>query len=138
MTMETTPNNDRSASRERGMAKMEEVYGFTVDPDTIAGGYVALTVDHLFGEVWTRPGLDVRDRRMITIGVLAAMGLPHLLEIQFTSALLRDELTEDQVREIVVHLAHYVGWPMSTGVNEAAEKVIGRRAKQRAAEGNEG
>ena len=75
---------------------------------------------------------------MITIGVLAAMGLPHLLEIQFTSALLRDELTEDQVREIVVHLAHYVGWPMSTGVNEAAEKVIGRRAKQRAAEGNEG
>ena len=40
----------------------------------------------------------------------------------------REELTEHQVREIVVHLAHYVGWPLSTGANAAAEKVIAARA----------
>jgi 4-carboxymuconolactone decarboxylase len=109
------------------MAKMEEVYGFSVDPDVIPGGYVDVTVDHLFGSVWTRPGLDVRDRRMVTIGVLAALGQPQLLEIQFQSALDRGELDEHQVRELIVHLAHYVGWPLSTGANEAAEKVIARR-----------
>ena len=56
------------------MAKMQEVYGFTVDPDDVAGHFVAFTVDHLFGDVWSRPGLRVRDRRLMTIGVLAALG----------------------------------------------------------------
>jgi 4-carboxymuconolactone decarboxylase len=109
------------------MAKMQEVYGFSVDPDQVAGPYVDFTVDHLFGEVWTRPELDIRDRRLMTIGVLAALGQSQLVEIQFTSALDRGELTEDQVRETVVHLAHYIGWPLSTGVNAVAEKVIAKR-----------
>ena len=81
------------------MAKMQEVYGFSVDPDQIAGPYVDFTVDHLFGEVWTRSALDIRDRRLMTIGVLAALGQPQLVEIQFRSALERGELTEEQVRE---------------------------------------
>ena len=118
-----------TGARAAGMAKMEEVYGFSVDPDTIAGPYVDVTVDHLFGAVWTREALDTRDRRMLTIGVLAALGQANLLEIQFRSALQREELTEEQVREIVLHLAHYIGWPLSTGVNAAAEKIIVERAK---------
>ena len=116
-------------ARAAGMAKMDEVYGFSVDPDAIAGPYVDVTVDHLFGAIWTRQALDTRDRRMLTIGVLAALGQASLLEIQFRSALQRQELTEEQVREVVLHLAHYVGWPLSTGVNSAAEKVIAERAK---------
>ena len=87
--------------RAQGMAKMEEVYGFSVDPDQIAGPYVDFTVDHLFGDVWTRPELDIRDRRLMTIGVLAALGQSQLVEIQFQSALDRGELTEEQVRETV-------------------------------------
>ena len=118
-----------TGARAAGMAKMDEVYGFSVDPDVIAGPYVDVTVDHLFGAIWTREALDTRDRRMLTIGVLAALGQADLLEIQFRSALLREELTEEQVREIVLHLAHYIGWPLSTGVNAAAEKVIAARAK---------
>ena len=116
-------------ARAAGLAKMDEVYGFSVDPDTIAGPYVDVTVDHLFGAIWTREALDTRDRRMLTIGVLAALGQANLLEIQFRSALQREELTEEQVREIVLHLAHYVGWPLSTGANAAAEKVIAARAQ---------
>ncbi len=120
--------------RAAGMAKMDEVYGFSVDPDAIAGPYVDVTVDHLFGTIWTREALDVRDRRMLTIGVLAALGQANLLEIQFRAALERGELTEEQVREVVLHLAHYIGWPLSTGVNAAAEKVIAERAKAAAAD----
>jgi len=71
----------------------------------------------------------MRDRRMLTIGVLAALGQANLLEIQFRSALQREEMTEEQVREVILHLAHYVGWPLSTGANAAAEKVIAERAK---------
>jgi 4-carboxymuconolactone decarboxylase len=111
------------------MAKMQEVYGFSVDPDQVPGPYVDFTVDHLFGEVWTRAALDIRDRRLMTLGVLAALGQPQLVEIQFSSALERGELTVEQVRECVVHLTHYIGWPLSTGVNEVAERVIARREK---------
>ncbi len=113
--------------RTRGMAKMEEVYGFSVDPDNLESPYVAFTVDHLFGTVWTRDALDIRDRRLTTIGVLAALGQSALIEIQFVSALERGELTEEQVRELVLHLTHYIGWPLSTSLNEVAERVIARR-----------
>jgi 4-carboxymuconolactone decarboxylase len=121
----TTPEDRRTA----GIAKMEEVYGFSVDPDTLPGPYAAMTVDHLFGAVWTREALNIRDRRLLTMGVLAALGKGDLLDIQFNSALEREELTEEQVREIVLHLTHYIGWPLSTGMNQAAEQVIGRRKK---------
>jgi len=49
--------------RAAGMAKMDEVYGFSVDPDTIAGPYVDVTVDHLFGSIWT-----VRRSTSATVG----------------------------------------------------------------------
>ncbi len=117
---------------------MQEVYGFSVDPDTIPGRYAAMTVDHLFGSVWTSDELDVRDRRLMTIGVLAALGKTDLLDIQFDCALERDELTVDQLREVVVHLTHYIGWPMSTGMNQSAENVIaaGRGARLRRRRGD--
>ncbi len=118
------PDDQRAA----GMAKMQEVYGFTVDPADLPGRYTAITVDHLFGSVWTDDTLDLRQRRLLTIGVLAAQDKPELLEIQFDSALERGELTVDEVREVVVHLTHYVGWPISTGISGAAETIIRRRA----------
>ena len=123
----SAPIDDGRTARERGMAKMQEVYGFSYDPADVEGPFVDVTVDHLFGDIWTREGLDVRERRMLTIGALAALGLGNLLEIQFTSALANGEFTEDQVREIVLHLTHYVGWPLATSMNAAAEKVIAQR-----------
>jgi len=124
---------DAHDARTAGMAKMQEVYGFTVDPDDMEGPYVDVTVDHLFGAIWTREALGVRDRRLATIGVIAAQGVPDLLEVQFDAALERGELTEEQVRELVLHLTHYVGWPLSTGMSGAAERVIARRRKAAAA-----
>lgn len=117
------PRPDRST----GLDKMQAVYNFRVDPDAMEGDFVAYTVDHLFGDVWARPGLDIPQRRLLTIGVLAALGQTDLLDVQFQSALDNGELTEDQVREVVLHLAHYVGWPLATGANAAAERVIARR-----------
>lgn len=119
------PRPDRAT----GMQKMQEVYNFSVDPEAVEGDFVAYTVDHLFGDVWNRPGLELLQRRLLTIGVLAALGRTELLDVQFQSALDNGELDVNQVREVVVHLTHYVGWPLATGVNEAAERVIARRGK---------
>lgn len=117
------PRPDRAG----GLDKMQAVYNFRVDPEEVPGDFVAYTVDHLFGDVWARPGLEILERRLLTIGVLAALGQTDLLDVQFQSALQNGELTESQVREVVLHLTHYVGWPLATGVNAAAERVIARR-----------
>ena len=118
-----------SPDRKRGLERMQAVYNFSGDPDAGPGDFLAYTVDHLFGDVWSRPALDTVQRRLVTIGVLAAQGQPDLLDIQFAAALDNGELTEEQVRELIIHLAHYVGWPLAAGANNAAERVIARRQK---------
>lgn len=123
------PRRPPRPNRTTGMQKMQEVYNFSVDPEAVEGDFVAYTVDHLFGDVWNRPGLELLQRRLLTIGVLAALGRTELLDVQFQSTLDNGELDEDQVREVVIHLTHYVGWPLATGVSEAAERVIARRRK---------
>lgn len=127
------PRRPPAPDRQRGMDRMQEVYGFNGDPDVGPGDFLAYTVDHLFGDVWSRPGLDVLARRLLAIGVLAAQGQPDLLDIQFGAALANGELDEHQVREVVIHLAHYVGWPLGAGVNNAAERSIAQHRKRQAA-----
>lgn len=113
-----------SERRERGLRVLGEVYaadlGITGDKDP----YQEITVDHLFADVWTRPGLSIAERRMLVIGVVAALGRADLAELQFSSALARSELTPEQVDEIVVHLTHYVGWPQGSAINDAAQRAI--------------
>lgn len=118
-----------SPDRSRGRQRMEDVYGFSADPDSSQGDFMAYTVDHLFGDVWSRPGLDVGTRRLLTIGVLAAQGQHDLLRVQFDAALSNGEMTESQLRELIIHLAHYAGWPLAAGANNAAEAAIAHRSK---------
>ena len=101
-----TATEPSRGTRQAGIDKMVEVYGFAVDPEQIPGDFVDETVDHLFAQVWGDGALNIRDRRLLTIGVLAGLGQPKLLEIQFSSALSKNELTIDQARKLVVHLAH--------------------------------
>ena len=114
-------------SRERGLAKMNEVYGWSM-PD-LPGDFFAVTADHLFGEIWTRPGLDIAQRRLMLIGALAATGKHDILDIQLDSAYRLGELDDTALREIVIFLAHYLGWPTAATLNTQVEKLI---AKHRA------
>ena len=47
--------------RRKGLAKMNEVYAWEMSD--MPGDFFALTVDHLFGDIWSRPGLSMRDKR---------------------------------------------------------------------------
>ena len=97
---------------ERGAEVMGRVYGEAV-PVPPAGNmdFADLMVEHLFGDVWGREGLSIRDRRLITMGVIAATGGADTFVIQVRAALANGELTPDQVREILIHLAPYAGYP---------------------------
>ena len=109
--------------RERGMQTMGEVYAWGQVPD-VPGAFFGVTAEHLFGDIWTREGLTVRERRLMLLGVIAALGETAVLAVQLDAALAREELTPDQLREIAVFLAHYVGWPRAAAFNNVVEDRI--------------
>jgi 4-carboxymuconolactone decarboxylase len=114
--------------RQRGLDMMKQVYGWDM-PD-LPGDYFATTVDHLFADMWTRPGLSLRDRRLLVLGVIAALGIDNLAEVQVRAALGNGELDEDQLREVALFVTHYVGWPLGSQLNTVVEKVIAARVKE--------
>jgi 4-carboxymuconolactone decarboxylase len=115
-----------SGDTELGLKMMDEVYGagFTENLPAERTPMLEKTVDHLFGEIWSRPGLSVRDRRLLVIGATAALGRADLIEIQVRGALANDELSADELREAVLHLQYYVGWGNGTQVNNGVEAAL--------------
>ena len=113
--------------RRKGLAKMNEVYGWEM-PD-MPGDFFALTADHLFADIWSRPELSMRDKRLITLSVVTALGLPDLAEIQVNAALHNGEISPAELRAMAVFITHYVGFPLGSTFNSVVEKVIARRAK---------
>ena len=107
-----------------GLDKMNEVYGWQM-PD-LPGDFFAVTRDHLFGEIWNRPGLSTEQRRLLLIGALAATGQNDILDIQLDSAFRLGELDDTALREIVIFLAHYLGWPRAATLNTHVEKLLAK------------
>ena len=119
-------------TRERGLETMSRVYGWSVQNGP--GDFFRYTVDHLFADIWNRPGLEIRDRRLLLLGLLAAQGLEDIAEIQVTAALHNEEFSGAQLREIAVFLTHYVGWPLGTRFARMVEKIAGKHERAKATE----
>ena len=121
------PSMDSGEIRRRGLEKMKEVYGWEMLD--LPGDYFALTADHLFADIWSRPGLSMRDKRLVTLSVVTALGLSDLAEIQVTAALHNQEMTEAELREMAIFITHYVGFPLGSTFNSVVEKVIAKRTQ---------
>lgn len=132
--MSTGKFDDLPEQRRRGLEKMEEVYGF--DMTDGAGDFFGYTADHLFADIWKRPGLSDRDRRLLLIGLLSGTGGADVLGIQIPAAYANGELDDTALREIVIFLCHYAGWPNGARLNSVVEATIAKaaRAKARAEE----
>lgn len=121
--------------RKQGLEKMNEVYGWEM-PDVQGDPFFDLTVEHLFGTIWTRPGLSMREKRMMTLTVVTAVGNADLAEIQANAALANGELTVEELKEMAVFLTHYLGFPLGSKLDGVVSKVAAKRRK--AAERGEG
>lgn len=114
--------------RRKGLEKMNEVYGWEM-PNIEGDPFFDLTVDHLFGTIWNRPGLSMRDKRIMTLTAVAALGNDALAEIQANAALHNEELTGDELKEMAVFLTQYLGFPLGSKLDGAVSKVIKKRKK---------
>jgi 4-carboxymuconolactone decarboxylase len=75
-------------------------------------------------DIWCRPGLEDRDRRLLLIGLLAGTQQHDVLRIQVPAALGNGELSADELREVVILLAHYAGWPTGAALHTIVEGAI--------------
>jgi 4-carboxymuconolactone decarboxylase len=131
MTTDPPPADAGRADRHAaGLAKMKEVYGWDEVGDA-PGDFFAMTVEHLFGEVWSREALTLRDRRLLLIGLLVGLGEFDVVDLQVGSGLGVGDLDADDVREIVVFLSHYAGWPRGAKLNTIVEGQLARRERDR-------
>jgi 4-carboxymuconolactone decarboxylase len=118
-----------SESYDSGMRVRREVLGDSHVDRAIerTTGFTAAFQDFItryaWGEIWTRPGLDRKTRSCITLTALVALG--HLEELKLhVRAALRNGLTQDEIKEVLLQSAIYCGVPAANAAFAAAQSVL--------------
>lgn len=81
-------------------------------------------IEHGWGVVWQREGLDFKTRSIITVAMLTALGRTHELTAHVRGAL-NNGVTPAELQEIFIHASAYCGFPAAIEAFRAAEKVVG-------------
>lgn len=89
----------------------------------IAPKLVELTEQVVFGDIWERPGLSKRDRSLITVATLVALNRTEQLPGHLKRAL-SNGVTQDELIELITHLAFYSGWPTAVSAANLAKEVF--------------
>ena len=71
----------------------------------------------------------MRDKRLMTLTVVTAVGNSDLAEIQANAALANGEMTETELKEMAIFLTHYLGFPLGSKLDGVVSSVIKKRKK---------
>jgi 4-carboxymuconolactone decarboxylase len=114
---------------ERGMKVRREVLGDEHVDRAVArtsqftADFQDLITRYAWGEIWTRPGLDRKTRSCMTLTALVALN--HLEELgMHVRAALRNGLTPDEIKEVLLHSAIYCGVPAANAAFAVAQRVL--------------
>ena len=88
-----------------------------------APALVHFTDDVLFGEVWPRTELSTRERSLVTVASLTTSGSTAQLGHHLSRAL-DNGATEEELKEVITHLAFYAGWPKAMSAMTVAREVF--------------
>jgi 4-carboxymuconolactone decarboxylase len=83
----------------------------------------SLTDETLFGDIWARSELSPRDRSLITVAALITNGSTEQLSGHLARAR-ENALTDEELKEVIVHLAFYAGWPRAMFAIGVAKTVL--------------
>ena len=110
-------------SKERGLEIIETLFKRAPASDDVNADLMELSVKHLFGDVWSRSQLSLRDREMITLAVLAAGGWERQLRVHIVGAL-NAGLSKEEITETFTHIAYYAGYPAGFTALAVAREVF--------------
>jgi len=116
-------------TRTQGLGVLKEMMpGIPDDVTSLRDGGVAddlgdLSLDHVFGALWTRPGLDRRSRSLVTLGALITLRASDELKVHFRIAL-NNGLTLQEIEEVIYHMTGYAGYPAALSARKVAREVL--------------
>lgn len=100
----------------------------TAPRDAFGSEMSRLAFENAYVQLWTRPGLGLKERSLITIAMLIALGNEKELAVHIASGL-RNGLTPQELEEVIYHSSAYVGFPRASDALSIATKVIAQEAK---------
>lgn len=115
---------------EQGLAMRKQVMG----EDFVARAYAGVTdftapiqahiTRNAWGDVWQRPGLDLKTRSLVTVAMLTALGKQHELKGHVRGAL-NNGATVQEIQEVLLHATVYCGVPAAVEAFRSAAEVVG-------------
>jgi 4-carboxymuconolactone decarboxylase len=118
--------------RDAGMTMRRQVLGKAHVDNAIASTtpltreFQDLITRYAWGEIWTRPGLDVRTRRILVLGTLMALGRFDEFRMHARAALAEGGLSLEDLKEVVLQQAIYCGVPAANTAFEALRELDGQ------------
>ena len=120
---------DDEARRAAGNALRRKVLGnayvdaAAAKTDDLTADFQDLITRYAWGEIWARPGLDLRTRRVLAIGTLIALGRWDEFRLHASAAISEGGFSIDEIKEIVLQQAVYCGVPAARTAFEALREL---------------
>ncbi|HEU4389307.1 MAG TPA: carboxymuconolactone decarboxylase family protein [Blastocatellia bacterium] len=127
--MSDEQSTDEHSARQRGLALLDQMLGPERALATreawmaLAPDFERYVVEFLSGQVWSRPGLELRIKSLCTITALAALGRTQGLELNIRMAL-RNGATREEIIEALLHIAPYAGFPACWEALVSADRIF--------------
>ncbi|MBM3821097.1 MAG: gamma-carboxymuconolactone decarboxylase [Acidimicrobiia bacterium] len=86
--------------------------------------FLQLITRYVWGEIWTRPGLDERTRRVLVIGTMIALGRWEEFTLHARAAVTEGGFTQDDLKEIILQQAVYCGVPAANHALQLAAEIV--------------
>ena len=129
---------DERERYDQGMAKRRTVLGnawvdkANTGKTAFNSEFQELITRYAWGEIWTRPGLDQRTRRILVMGSMIALGTWEEFKLHVRAALTEGGFTADDIKEIILQQAIYCGVPAANHAFKEAGAVMAELAKTKA------
>jgi 4-carboxymuconolactone decarboxylase len=123
-----------SERHDRGRALLEQIFGeqTLASLESSAPDLADYVVEFVFGDIFSRPGLDLKSRELATVAALTALGTAGPQLRAHIRGALNAGLSEREIVEIIVQMAVYAGFPAALNGIQAAREVFSERAGEKA------
>ena len=114
---------DQGLQTRRAVLGAEYVDAAVAQADDFNRPLQELVTRYCWGDVWNRPGLDLRTRSMLNLAMLTALNRPHELKLHVKGAL-NNGVTKEEIREVLMQTAIYCGVPAAVDSFRNAREVF--------------
>jgi alkylhydroperoxidase/carboxymuconolactone decarboxylase family protein YurZ len=124
----------RETEEEDALATAARLLGFplavTLGPGEpeVGADFLRIGLEHTFGGVWQRSGLDLRSRALISVTIAAVLGTPQPLGGQLRIAL-NSGVTKEEIVELFIHVQAYAGASRAVEGYQIAKAIFAERAE---------